>query len=82
MRLLRRHDNLFSRLNNANLRLGMLILHLMQEIHRSAIDGLNPDSILLILLVVDQDKHISTIPPPNRDDPMFYWIIRNIDFTR
>ena len=49
---------------------------------RSAIDDLNLDQFLPMLSVLDQDKHISTIPHPDRDHPMFYWIFRNKDFSQ
>ena len=35
-----------------------------------------------MLSVLDQDKHISAIPRPDRDHPMFYWIFRNKDFLQ
>ncbi|KAF2183392.1 hypothetical protein K469DRAFT_690132 [Zopfia rhizophila CBS 207.26] len=49
---------------------------------RSAIDGLNLDQFLRMLSVVDQDEHISAIPPLDRDHPMFYWIFKNEDFVQ
>ena len=49
---------------------------------RSAIDDLNLDQFLPMLSVLDQDKHISAIPRPDRDHPMFYWIFRNKDFSQ
>ena len=49
---------------------------------RSAIDDLNLDQFLPMLSVLDQDEHISTIPHPDRDHPMFYWIFRNKDFLQ
>ena len=36
---------------------------------------------LPLLSVLDQDEHISTIPPLDRDHK-FYWIFRNIDFKQ
>ena len=35
-----------------------------------------------MLSVIDQDEHISAIPHPDRDHPMFYWIFRNKDFSQ
>ena len=34
-----------------------------------------------MLLVVDQEKHKSTIPPLDCRHPMFWWIFKNIDYT-
>jgi hypothetical protein len=34
------------------------------------------------LSVADQDKHRSMIPPLDRNEPKFFWITRNIDFTQ
>jgi hypothetical protein len=34
------------------------------------------------LSVVDQDKHRSTISPFDSNDPNYFWITRNIDFTQ
>ncbi|KAF2175014.1 ankyrin [Zopfia rhizophila CBS 207.26] len=49
---------------------------------RSAINGLNLDQFLPMLPVLDQEKHISTIPHLDRDDPTFYWVFRNKDFSQ
>jgi len=34
------------------------------------------------LSVADQDKHRSTISPLDRNEPKYFWITRNIDFTQ
>jgi hypothetical protein len=34
------------------------------------------------LSVVDQDKHRSTISPFDSNDPNYFWITRNVDFTQ
>jgi len=49
---------------------------------RSAINDLNLDQFLPMLSVLDQDEHISAMPHPDRDHPMFYWIFRNKDFSQ
>lgn len=49
---------------------------------RSAIDNANPDSFLRMLSVIDQEKHNSTIPSLDRDEPKFYWIFKNMDFEQ
>src|ERR1700722_7298837 len=49
---------------------------------QSAIDDLNLDQFLPMLSVQDQDEHISAIPHPDRNHPMFYWIFRNKDFLQ
>jgi len=49
---------------------------------RSAINDLNLDQFLPMLSVIDQDEHISAIPHPDCDHPMFYWIFRNKDFSQ
>ena len=59
-----------------------LMLNLSQETLQSNIDNVDLDQFLPMLSVVDQEKHISTIPPLDRDHPMFYWIFKNIDFAR
>jgi ankyrin repeat domain-containing protein 50 len=51
-----------------------------QKRPRSAISDTNPDLFLQMLLVVDQEKNNSTIPPLDREEPKFYWIFKNIDF--
>lgn len=58
------------------------MLNLSQETLQSNIDNVDLDQFLPILSVVDQEKHISTIPPLDRDHPMFYWIFKNIDFAQ
>lgn len=49
---------------------------------RSAIDSVDLDLFLSMLSVVDQENHKSTIPPLDYDHPMFYWILKNIDFVQ
>ena len=63
-----------------NLSPDTLILHLTQEMLRSAIDGLNLVQFLPMLLVLEQDEHIST--PLDCDHPKFYWIFKNLDFKQ
>ncbi|KAK8924411.1 hypothetical protein VCV18_004833 [Metarhizium anisopliae] len=48
----------------------------------SAIDELNLDQFLRMLSRVDQDSHISAIPHPDREDPRFHWIFKNVDFKQ
>ena len=55
---------------------------LFRSMLRSAIDDINLDQFLPMLSVLDQDEHISAIPHPDRDHPMFYWIFRNKDFSQ
>ena len=59
-----------------------LILCLIQEISRSAIDSVDPDRLLEMFSAADHDRHKSTIPPLDCDHPMFYWIFKNMDFAR
>jgi len=49
---------------------------------RSVIDGLNLDQFLLMLSVVNQERHISSIPPLYHGHPMFHWIFMNMDFRQ
>jgi ankyrin repeat domain-containing protein 50 len=60
----------------------MLVLHLTQEMLQRDIDSVDLDLFLPMLSVVDQEKHKSTIPPLDCDNPMFYWILKNIDFAK
>jgi hypothetical protein len=59
-----------------------LILRLIQEISRSAIDSVDSDQLLEMFSAADHDKHKSTIPPLDCDHPMFYWIFKNADFVQ
>ena len=40
------------------------------------------DQYLAMLSAVDQEKHISTVPLLDRNDPGFYWIFRNMDYVQ
>ena len=48
----------------------------------STISDLDLDQFLPMLCVLDQDRHISTIPSLNYDDPSYYWIFNNLDFQQ
>jgi hypothetical protein len=49
---------------------------------QSAIDNVDLDRFLPMLSVVDQEKHQSTIPSLNYDQPKSFWIFRNMDFRQ
>jgi len=42
----------------------------------------DPNQFLEILSAVDQAKFISTIKPADCDQPKFYWLFKNIDYTQ
>ncbi|KAI9774452.1 MAG: hypothetical protein M1839_001735 [Geoglossum umbratile] len=46
------------------------------------LDTARLNEFLRILSVIDQEKHKSTIPDIDPDQPEFYWIFRNSDFTQ
>ena len=49
---------------------------------QSAIDNVDLDRFLPMLSVVGQEKHQSTIPSLNYDQPKWFWIFRNMDFRQ
>jgi ankyrin repeat domain-containing protein 50 len=49
---------------------------------RSTIDTMDLDLFLPMLSAVGQEKHKSTIPSLNTDQPEFFWVFRNADFEQ
>lgn len=49
---------------------------------QSAIDHLEPEQFLRLLPKVQRDQHTSAKQVLDHEDPMFYWIFRNIDFQK
>jgi hypothetical protein len=64
------------------LRPDILIIHLKQGKLQSAIDNVDLDRFLPMLSMLDQEKHRSTIPSLNYDQPKLFWIFRNMDFRQ
>ncbi|EFY94395.2 Ankyrin repeat-containing domain protein [Metarhizium robertsii ARSEF 23] len=52
----------------------------IKETMSTAINELDLDQFLLLLSGVDRDEQTSAMPLLDRDNPMFCWIFRNIDF--
>ncbi|KNB06504.1 kinesin [Fusarium oxysporum f. sp. lycopersici 4287] len=55
---------------------------IISEILQSAIHSLDLNQFLPMLSAVDQEKHISTIPPLDPNNMGFYWIFRNMDYVQ
>ena len=64
------------------MRLDILIIHLQQGKLQSAIGDVDLDRFLPMLSMVDQEKHQSTIPSLNYNQPKLFWIFRNMDFKQ